>query len=302
MKQLKNIALLILLLATGRGVVAQETLDFDKAYAFAQGGQFDSAQVYISRYVKSAAAASDASGWYLYGFIHQRLYRMQEMSNPLSPMRLEAKKGFMKSFELDKSAENRSRNREGFCSLSLSFYNSAVQTLNPVNYQLSVTNFNWYKEVVVFCDTNINLKGKEIEFNLALATMFEDTLARSKNKDTASFYKARDAYMRVLQIDPVNIKANYNIGVLYHNFAVNLIMNTSPDEDLGVWIKTQEEADVLFKKALPFGEFGLNLPDSDPKKLEYLNLLYQIYNNIYDTEKATKFKQMIDTLEKNGGK
>lgn len=301
MTRLKNIALLILLLVTGQGVVwAQTNGDFDKAYTFAQSGNFDSARACLDRYLVTPAAEKDADAWYLYGFVNQRLFRTKDMGNHLSSFRTEAVKGFKKSFDIDHSAENRSRNREGFCSLSLSFYNSAVQTLDSMSFDKSEKNYAWYREVVVYCDTNINLKAKDIEFNLALATRFEDKLAASKNVDTTAFDSARDAYQRILDVDPRNIKANYNLGVLYHNFAVNLIMS-APEDDFPGIIKVQERADVLFKKALPFGKFGLDLPDTDPKKLEYVTLLYQLYNNLNETEKAEQFKKMMDDLTRKKG-
>ncbi len=76
----------------------------------------------------------------------------------------------------------------------------------------------------------------EIDFLLALGTMFEDksntsndTGIKCKTIDTLAFSRARESYMNVLKIDPLNVKANYNLGILYHNFAVKLLMNMPPD-------------------------------------------------------------------------
>lgn len=312
MKKLKHISLLVFLfLLTGPAAVwSQNPFDYEKALEFAKANNFDSARVYVDRYVAGPAAEKDADAWYLYGFIYQRLYRTREIENHNSKFRLEAQKGFEKSIGIDKGRDNIVRNREGFCSLSLSFYNSVVKSLNPQDYETAIVNFDHYKQVVPNCDSLKDVKKAEIDFLLALGTMFEDKLNTSndtgikcKTIDTLAFSRARESYMNVLKIDPLNVKANYNLGILYHNFAVKLLMNMPPDADVIDIICIQDRADNLFKQAAPIGIHMYNiLNDDDPKKYDFALLLLQLGTNMNENEKVDFYTKELERLKKIQGR
>lgn len=312
MKKLKHISLLVFLfLLTGPAAVwSQNPFDYEKALEFAKANNFDSARVYVDRYVAGPAAEKDADAWYLYGFIYQRLYRTQEIENHNSKFRLEAKKGFEKSIGIDKGRDNIVRNREGFCSLSLSFYNSVVKSLNPQGYETAIVNFDNYKQVVPYCDSLKDVKKAEIDFLLALGTMFEDEMNASKDTgvkcrtiDSLAYERAKESYMKVLKIDPLNIKANFNLGILHHNFAVKLLMNMSPDADMDEIICIQTRADNLFKQAAPIGihMYGY-LKDDEPKKYEFAVLLQQLATNMNEPEKVDFYTKELERLKKIQGR
>lgn len=311
MKKLNHISLLVFLfLLTGPAAVwSQNPLDYEKALTFAKEARYDSARVCIDRYVAGSLAEKDADAWYLYGFIYQRMYRAYELEDHNSKFRLESKKGFEKSLAIDSSKDNVTRNREGFCSLSLSFYNSVVKSLTPKTYETAVLNFGYYKEVVPRCDSTTDVKKSEIDFLLALGTMFEDNFGaindtvKCKTIDTTAFIQAKESYMSILKIDPLNVKANYNLGVLYHNFAVKLLMNLPPDGNLTELICLQNRADELFKKAAPISVhmYGI-LKDDDPKKYDFAVLLLQLATNMNEGEKVDFYTKEIERLDKLRGK
>ncbi|TND00896.1 MAG: hypothetical protein FD123_4310 [Bacteroidetes bacterium] len=291
----------MMLLFAGHDIAVAQVEEYNTAFRFVEAGNWDSAKVHIDRFVLSREGEKDAEGWYLRGYVYARLYKKYEISDHYSKYRAEAVNSARKSIGIDPSQKNVAGNRPVFCSLAAGFYNSAVQTLDTANFKTAIDNYNWYKNIVVNCDSSVNTAQKDVDFYLALGTVFQDRLDSCHCDDSLAFVRARDAYMKVLNIDPKNIKANYDLGILYHNHAVHLIMSLTGDEDLSVIIARQDKADKNFKSALPFGEFGLQLPDSYPKKIDYLTLLFEIYRGLSETDKMNKVQQQIDELKKKSG-
>lgn len=301
MKPKAHILLVLILLFAGSNIAMAQVEEYNSALKFAESGNWDSAKVHIDRFVSLPEGQKDAEGWYLRGYVYARMYKKYEDQNNYSKYRTEAVNSALKSIELDPSRQNRDANRPVFCSLAAGFYNSAVKTLDTNNYKVAIDNYNMYRSVVPYCDSTVVLKDKDVDFYLALGTIFQDKLDSCRCDDSLFFDRARDAFMKVLSIDPKNVKANYDLGILYHNHAVHLIMSLTGDEDIIKIIDRQEQAGNNFQRALPFGEFGLNLPDNDPKKLDYLVLLYEIHRGLNNDAMKDKIQLMIDDLKKKSG-
>jgi hypothetical protein len=101
----------------------------------------------------------------------------------------------------------------------------------------------------------------------------------------------------VLILDPSNIAANYNMGIIYYNQAVSLIMNKLDyDYDLVTLNDIQDEALSWFKKSLPYMETAYQL---NPGRKQTLIGLSGIYYNLYDNEKSSEFQKLSQDVSPN---
>ena len=120
---------------------------------------------------------------------------------------------------------------------------------------------------------------------------------RKTNKDF--FQKTIDAYTKVLQLDPDNWGANYNLGMLYYNFGVSKIYYDLPvDTDLVSLEQIQEDSRQLFRKAEPFEVKANQL---NPKRKEPVKALMGIYFSLSEMVKYELYKKMLEEMEKQGG-
>jgi tetratricopeptide (TPR) repeat protein len=143
--------------------------------------------------------------------------------------------------------------------------------------------------------TPANIQQKDIEFSLAIASLYTK-IFESDRKGKIEFLKhAKEAYNKILAVDPNNIGANYNMGILYYNQAVNLINQSDYDLDIVALNDIQDNSINLFKESLPFMEKAYEL---DPKRRETLLGLSGIYFSLNEFEKSNMYKQKLEEIEK----
>jgi tetratricopeptide (TPR) repeat protein len=296
MLNLKRTICCCLLLILSAGIYAQQS-KVSAAYAFFQSDQLDSALVNINAAVNHPETASDVQAWYLRGFIYKSVYNKQEKTNKLSPARLEALSSFKKSISLDPSAqENIQECVKNVKYLATTLYNDAAASLDSVDYKIAIGNFEKFKEYYPLVDpSKANIQQREIEFTLAIATVYTRVFEGDRKGKTEFLKMAKDAYNKVLEMDPNNIGANYNMGILYYNQAVNLINQSDYDLDIVALNDIQDNSINLFKESLPFMEKAYEL---DPKRRETLLGLSGIYFSLNEFEKSNMYKQKLEEIEK----
>ncbi len=285
---------LLLLFATIVGKAQQSK--FNAAYTFLQQGNLDSAKVNIDAAIIHPETAGDGKTWYVRGFIYKSIYNKNEKGNKQSPSRLTALNSFKKSIQLDTTQENVQENVKNIKYLCTTLYNDAGASLDSIDYKIAIANFDIFKEYYLLVDpTPANIQQKDIDFTLAIASLYTKVF-ESDRKGKIEFLKlAKDAYNKILSIDPNNIAANYNMGILYYNQAVNLINQSDYDLDIVALNDIQDNSINLFKESLPFMEKAYEL---DPKRRETLLGLSGIYFSLNEFEKSNMYKQKLEEIEK----
>lgn len=266
------------------------------AYTFFQNDQLDSAKISIDEAVQNPETSGNGKAWYLRGFVYKSIYNKREKANKLSPTRLEALASFKKSTELDTSRENFQECIKNIKYLATTLYNDAAASLDSIDYKIAIGNFDKFKEYYLLVDpTPANIQQKDIDFSLAIASLYTK-IFESDRKGKIEFLKlAKDAYNKILAVDPNNIGANYNMGILYYNQAVNLINQSDYDLDIVALNDIQDNSINLFKESLPFMEKAYEL---DPRRRETLLGLSGIYFSLNEFEKSNMYKQKLEEIEK----
>lgn len=268
-----------------------------KALTFVEAGEFEKAKVEIDAAVANEASSADSYTWYVKGYIYKELYKKNEKNNPQSPLRNEAIAALKKSMEIDTKGENINENKQTLKFLATTLNNDAANSINNNNPDVAQKAFEKYKETMLLLDPQIDLKPKSIEFMLALASMLNNQYQSEQDsaKKEFKFLGLKNKYQEVLKLDANNVSANYNLGILYYNKAVNIINNLDYDMDMFALMEIQDNCVEIFKQSLPFMEKALEL---DPNRVETLRGLEGIYISLNDFEKSNAIRARLDALGK----
>lgn len=291
----KYIMLFFVLLGISKTIQAQ-TAVVNRAISYQQAGDLDKAKAAIDSAVINPTTANDPYAWYVKGYIYKTLYTKREAGKRKLDIRKEALAAFVKSKQIDLKGENTDDNNKNIKFIATTYYNDAVQSLDSVNYSFAIEAFDLYKKAIIISEPATDITKKDVDFDLALASMYTKTYENNRKGRADFFGKAKDAYNRVIGLDANNISANYNLGILYYNQAVSIINAMDYDLDLITLNQIQDDCVVLFKQSLPFMEKAYQL---DPKRKETLIGLSGIYFSLNEEEKSKEIKLKIDAIEQN---
>ena len=298
MKQLVKIRTIILGLLLLSAVVANAQHEkVIAAYTFLKQNNLDSAKANIDAAILHPKTANDPDAWYYRGFIYKTIYNTNEKGKMHAASRLESLNSFKKSILLDTAKEYFSDNIGSLKYLANTFHNDAAESLELFDYKTAIELFNKSQECFKLIDPSPAAnQEKEIEFDLALGSVYYSIIESSK-KDSAKTYKflnlAKALYNRVLLLDPDNISANYQMGILYYNQAVNLVLAQDIDADLVDITRVIDNSTKLFKESLPFMEKAYTLA---PTRIETLQGLTGIYWSLNEPEKSNIYKQKLNEI------
>ncbi|MGQ0827194.1 MAG: hypothetical protein ACT4ON_02240 [Bacteroidota bacterium] len=264
------------------------------AYTFLEQKQLDSAKAAINIAISHPETANDMQTWLVRAFIYKTIFNERERSDHNSPARLESLKSFKKMFSLNGTEGEKLQAVNGIKYLTTTIYNGVGDNLDTIHYKTAISMFELFKEYYPLVDTSkVNIQKKDIEFLLALASTYTEKFKNNKSK-TEFLNLTKATYAKVLALDPNNISANYNMGILYYNQAVDLINQSDYDLDIVALSDIQDNSITLFKESLPFMEKAYSF---DPNRKETLLGLSGIYFSLNEFEKSNQIKQKLKELE-----
>jgi tetratricopeptide (TPR) repeat protein len=151
------------------------------------------------------------------------------------------------------------------------------------------------KELARVLTEDIKNEPGNMDYLVLLGITYEKLIAEDSVNKKEYFKKAGESYTQALKVDSNNLKANYNLGLLFYNQAVDKINALPFDTDLIALEDIQQECKDLFKQALPYMEKAYQL---NPRNKETLIGLSGIYFSLHDIENSNKIKAELNILEK----
>jgi hypothetical protein len=261
-------------------------------------GELDKAKELIDSAIEDTLFNDDASTFYYKGNIYKELFKQKEDQNKQSPYRIIAVESFKKSLEIESDGTYSESSKKNLKYLAETVYNHAATSLTSAEYEVAISNYKFYKEIISFAFPNTDFQDKDVMFNLALATIY----SKLAEKDSASaklyYPKTIALFNEVLAIDSNNVSANYNMGILYYNQGVEIVNNMDYSLDIEQLNQVQDRIIELFKKSLPY---MLKAYELNPKRKETLIGLQGIYFSLNDIEKSEAYKKELEALEKEEG-
>jgi len=183
----------------------------------------------------------------------------------------------------------------GYNYLCSTLYNDAATALNNKKNDAAIEIFENYKKYVKAIDPNYDFKPKEIEFNMVLGQNYNEQFDADPEKFKALFNKIKDIYLYVLDLDSNHWGANYNLGILYYNKAVDKIDNLDYETDLITLDLIEDECAELFRQALPYMQKAYKL---NSKRRDVLSGLAGIYFSLNELDKSQEIKKELELLDK----
>lgn len=248
---MKSILTILFLLFTGPLVIGQNLLDQAmKAY---QEQDYTSAMKLIESVVASETFVNDPYAWHLKGYIYKDHFKKVENENASSTSRQIAMEAYVNSKKLDTKGEYLENNLGNIKYLAVSYYNDAVRNMDTVNYRNAEEYYTKYKEYYLLFDPNMVYDKADVSFYNALATVSAKKYD-SKNQATEKYFdETVKTYQKVLTIDSSDCFSNEQMGILYYNKGVDLIMNIDIENiDPSDILKKQDECNEYWKVSLPY--------------------------------------------------
>jgi len=258
-----------------------------------QEGDLDGAREILDEAVKSPEHARGPEAWVLRGFVYKDLYKRAPTAPDAGRLREEAMNSLYLSTELDTAREFRQSSIQAYDFLAKTLYNDAARALNELDNDRATALYAAYRTSILRLDPGRDLRERDIEFNNALGTVY--TKRFNQHRDELSWYdKAVSTYKHVLELDPENYGANYNLATLFYNRGVYNIQRISSDNDIPSVQHIQEASREFFQQALPY---MLKAFEMNPNRKETLLGLEGIYYSLQDDQQSEHYRQLYQQLE-----
>ena len=257
-------------------------------------GKLDSAYTLMERSFSDEKISSTATANNYSGAIFKELYKTREADNASSSFRKMAFDRFIHSWNLDTSRKNRDIVKPQLKWIAGQYNNDAKRSLESnTDVESAQKNFSEFKKIYLIIDPAFNVKGKEIEFELACGSALQEKAEKLGKKE---FYDlAKVSYLKVLDLDTANNDANYNMGIIYYNQGAFLIMKVldfdTPLDSISI---IEDMAKKLFIQAKPFMH---KANFEKPNCLKILEGLMGIYYSLNDEDNFKRYKALFEKLK-----
>jgi hypothetical protein len=294
-------AVITLFLMVAGSIGAQPVLPkTQKAQEAAEKGQLLEAKSLVLDALKDKTEGNHPYTWYLKGYIHKRIYQELENESRSSEERELAIDAVRKSMNLDATGEYVRANTKAMTYLALSFYNDAAElsaASGCESQEPALRAYQRYMTLWRLIDPAADFTEKDIEIYKVLGSRASAIYNTDREANRTCYSKANDAYRVVLELDPNDYEANYNLAINHYNTGAGRISKINYQTDIFELILIQDECIQLFKQALPFMKMAHT---QRPERYETLKGLMAIYLALGEDEKAEFFKQEIDRLIREG--
>lgn len=293
-RYVKNSICFLLLIVCNKQY-AQTDLFFE-AQKLCEEKKFEQAIPVIEKVIIHPETKNDAAAWHIRSYSYIQTYKQ---TGVLSTSRLHlldtALLSALKSIELDSAKEFTTNNTSFIKYTSGAYYKLAtILLVDSLNSEKSETFYLKHKKLTSLIDPNFDFKQNDLNFYNTTGGTFEELYFKNNfNQKYGDI--AKQALLKVLEIDPKNISANINLGIIYYNQGATLMRMMDYDVDLAQLDVIQDNAKKLFKQSLPF---MIKVYELDPKAEKALDGLQGIYSALLDEEKANEFKQKKEALIK----
>lgn len=256
-------------------------------------GDLTGARDLLDRAIRDPQIAASPEAWVLRGFVYKDLFKAEDRGEAASLLRDEALASLLTALQQDPSGQYRTSTLPAYDYLSRTIYNDAVNALGNMAPDSATALYGKYKEAVLRLSPDSSFTGRDIDFGNALGTV-QVKLFNQDRSDLNHYDQAVKTYLRVLELDPGNYGANYNLATLYYNRGVHNIQQIDADNDIPSLQQVQAASREFFSLALPYMEKAHSM---DPRRKETLIGLEGIYYSLQDEEKSSHYRHLYEELK-----
>ncbi len=262
-----------------------------KAFECYQAQDFECSQVWIDSAIISDERFNSQT-WQLRGIIYRKLETPETIE-----YREIAIESFLQARTVDTTGAYKEKIDDYIYKTIVRYYNDAVTFLESNELQKSEDSYTTYKsKYIKYVDSKFNFDQTDIDYYNALGSEYLKRLSTMVGDEREkSSAKAIGAFEAVLEIDPNNYQANFNIGIIYYNDGADLVMNMDPiNTTIEELTSNLEKSEEMFNKALPRLTKAYEL---NPSSKEAVEGLAGSYYGLNDDENYNKYQKILDELK-----
>lgn len=295
MRVLSYISFILMFVAN----VATAQVDFaTKAMLKLQEGDLATAKKMIDDASADAKLSTESKTWHYKAFIYKDVYKDLVKNNgdfnEGLKLRETSLQCIQKSISLDSKGEFKDDDYKLADYLSKTFFNDAKLSARDGKFDLSMDLLNKYKSTRKIYTQGAEVDQNEINYYLYVGSLYNSIALSDSTYRKVYSEKAKNIYLKVLEIEPNNVNSNYNLAILYYNQAVDMIKALDFETDLIMLSQIQDESVLIFKKSLPYMERAHQL---DPNNITTLKGLEGIYFSLNEKEKTEEIRKKIAAIE-----
>jgi len=260
---------------------------------------YNDAKLYLDTVLlKCPDQKNEAYYWHLSGFTYLDVYKYIDGKSPISKARETSINSFMESKKWDKTNKFTVHNDQALNILANTYYNDAaliLQNEDTVNYENAIVFYNQYKDLKKKIQPDYDFSEKDLSYNYVMGNIYK--YKYENNKRYYRFYVDSSiiCYNRALDIDSNHYETLYDLGILYHNLGVDVILNDlEVDADLEKVIIMQEKAIGYFSAALPYLK---KIHGFKPTDEQIVQGIAAVYYSLNDMEKHVKYMDVLRDLK-----
>lgn len=278
--------LMSILMLSGLGLFAQVD-KLDRARQLLQAKDADNAILAIDSVVVHPDTKNDYVAWTTRAFIYFEKYKRAERLKLNSPLRDTVVSSIKRSMKLKPDEDYTTNNKKLITTIASGYYNLAKTLLqDSLDDVRSLRAYNKFRETYVMGEPGANMVAKDIEYYLAVGSIFSDIFINDNSNEKAK-NTAKVALLKVLELQPENAAAKINMGLMHYNQAVNITKSIPPDVEIYELEIIQENIVKLAKQA---EQYILPVYKADPKNAKAVHALYYIYRLLLEPKKMDEFK------------
>ena len=198
------------------------------------------------------------------------------------------KKDLLISKEILLNAKVNRRNIKLSDKLSLCFIDKANEYIATDAKQ--ALKYLTHSQVLTSKFRNDSWTTSQIETGLNIAYKLKTNCEKNFDSSSTCYTKSKDIYESILQSDPYNWSANYNLGSLLYKRAVFKIKKLDYETDIFEIEKIQDECIRLFFSALPYLKNAYN---ANPQEELVVKSLSDLYFSLNNETKAVEYELLI---------
>lgn len=257
-----------------------------------QAGDLAKARATIDHAMNDPASRVDPEALLLRGFIYKDLYKDPPAGEEADALRSTALESLRACADNDAEGKYRDNLRQAYEFMVRSYFNDAAKALGERSGDHAERFFDEFRKGMRYLDPKVDITTREVEFLNALGTMYTKQFNEDR-RDTAKYGKAAKAFLRVLELEPGNYGANYNLATLHYNRGVYNIRNINADADIPTIQQIQEVSREFFQLALPY---MLKAHEMNPRRRETLLGLEGIYYSLQDMDNSERYRELFEEL------
>lgn len=287
----KNLGLCLIMVLGLTGFAQTDKLN--RATQLLQSRNADLARPAIDSVIQHPETKGDFVSWTTRAYIYFEIYKRTDKLKLDSPLRDTIVSSIKVSNSLKPDQDFLNNNRRLLISLSTHYYNIAKTLLqDSINEKRSTLAYNKCKELYMIAKPDTNFISRDIEYYVAVGSVYSD-IFNNDNANMGAHDVAKIALMKVLDLQPDNVPANMNFGLMYLNQGINLAKSLDYGADLSQIDAIQEN---IIKLAKQSEQFISKVYVKDSKNPKAVQALYYIYRMLNDVAKQSEFEKKCKEL------